>query len=147
MGPGVTSRSMWLLAMDASLSKCFPLGIIFIALIASDYWLSHADKPYNVILFNAHKLIALGGGVLLIVTAVNAHRVAPLQSAPIVALVVTGILFVLTAAAGGLVSVLATGGLAGMPVALKMAVSLAHQVLPYPAVLATAASLYLLLHR
>lgn len=85
--------------------------------------------------------------MLLIVTAVNAHRAAPLQSPQIIALVVTGILFALTAAAGGLVSVLATGGLAGMPAALKTAVSLAHKVLPYPVILASAASLYLLLHR
>jgi predicted CDP-diglyceride synthetase/phosphatidate cytidylyltransferase len=39
-------------------------GILFLLTLAFGFWLSHAGKPYNGILFNVHKLIALGAVVL-----------------------------------------------------------------------------------
>ncbi len=41
-------------------------GILFLLTLAFGFWLSHAGKPYNGLLFNVHKLIALGGVVLVI---------------------------------------------------------------------------------
>jgi hypothetical protein len=41
-------------------------GILFLLTLAFGFWLSHAGKPYNRLLFNIHKLIALGGVVLVI---------------------------------------------------------------------------------
>ena len=41
-------------------------GILFLLTLAFGFWLSHTGKPYNSLLFNVHKLIALGGVVLAI---------------------------------------------------------------------------------
>jgi hypothetical protein len=41
-------------------------GILFLLTLAFGFWLSHAGKPYNSLLFNIHKLIALGSVVLVI---------------------------------------------------------------------------------
>jgi hypothetical protein len=45
-------------------SKFIIPGILFALTLAFGFWLSHAGKPYNGLLFNAHKLIALGCVVL-----------------------------------------------------------------------------------
>jgi hypothetical protein len=42
-------------------------GILFVLTLAFGFWLSHAGKPYNGLLFNVHKLIALGAVVLVII--------------------------------------------------------------------------------
>jgi hypothetical protein len=39
-------------------------GILFLLTLVFGFWLSHAGKPYNGLLFNVHKLIALGCVVL-----------------------------------------------------------------------------------
>lgn len=41
-------------------------GILFILTLAFGLWLSKIGKPYNGLLFNVHKLIALGAVVLAI---------------------------------------------------------------------------------
>ena len=40
-------------------------GILFLLTLAFGVWLSHVGKPYNGLLFNIHKLIALACVVLL----------------------------------------------------------------------------------
>jgi hypothetical protein len=47
-----------------TLSKFTLPGILFALTLAFGFWLSHIGKPYHGLLFNAHKLIALGGVVL-----------------------------------------------------------------------------------
>ena len=46
------------------LSKFLLPGIAFILTAAFGFWLSRRGKPYNGLLFNAHKLIALGAVIL-----------------------------------------------------------------------------------
>lgn len=41
-------------------------GLLFLLTLVFGFWLSHAGKPYNGILFNVHKLIALGAVVLAV---------------------------------------------------------------------------------
>ncbi len=48
--------------MDTFSKFTFP-GILLVLTLAFGFWLSSAGKPYNGILFNIHKLIALGGVV------------------------------------------------------------------------------------
>jgi hypothetical protein len=45
-------------------SNFIPSGIVFLLTLVFGVWLSLAGKPYNEILFNIHKLIALGGVIL-----------------------------------------------------------------------------------
>ena len=46
-----------------TLSKFTLPGILLILTIAFGFWLSQAGKPYNGLLFNIHKLVALGAVV------------------------------------------------------------------------------------
>jgi hypothetical protein len=47
-----------------TLSKFVLPGILFMLTLAFGFWLSRVGKPYNGLLFNIHKLIALGSVVL-----------------------------------------------------------------------------------
>lgn len=47
-----------------TLSKFLTPGIVFLLTLIFGFWLSLAGKPYNGLLFNAHKLIALGAVIL-----------------------------------------------------------------------------------
>jgi chromate transport protein ChrA len=46
--------------MDTISKFTFP-GILLVMTLTFSFWLSSAGKPYSGLLFNAHKLIALGG--------------------------------------------------------------------------------------
>ena len=130
--------------MSTTLSKIIGTGLFFIFIFASGFWLSRSGKPYSSLVFNVHKLIGLAAGIFLIVTVVKASHVAALRPVEITALVVTVLLFVGLVAAGGLLSVFDSGGLANASQALRAAIKAVHHVLPYLAVLSTAATLYLL---
>ncbi len=129
--------------MDTTLSKYITLAVFFLAIFGSGYWLGHLGKPFNVILFTVHKLIALAAAVFIGVTAYNAARITPLQAGQIAALVAATLLFVLTIAAGGLVSVLAEGKLNSLSPALQSIIAWAHKLLPYLTALAGALALHL----
>ena len=48
-------------------------GIAFLLTLAFGLWLSLAGKPYNGLLFNTHKLIALGA---VVVTSMQIYQVS-----------------------------------------------------------------------
>jgi hypothetical protein len=48
-----------------TLAKFTLPGILFALTLVFGFWLSHAGKPYSGLLFNIHKLIALGCVVIL----------------------------------------------------------------------------------
>ncbi len=112
------------------------IGLFFLLIFASGFWLHHSGKPYSVILFNLHKLIGFGLFVLLAIRIYQINHVTPLSALELIACVVAGLLFLATIVFGGLVSI---------EKAMPVAVSLAHKLLPYLTVLSTMASLYLLL--
>lgn len=46
----------------------FAIPVVLLALtLAFGFWLSHLGKPYNALLFNVHKLVALGAVILAVV--------------------------------------------------------------------------------
>jgi hypothetical protein len=47
-------------------------GIIFLLTLVFGIWLSNSGKPYNGILFNIHKLIALGA---VIATTMQIYKI------------------------------------------------------------------------
>lgn len=133
--------------MNAMIGKAGITGLLFLLILGSGCWLSCLGKPYNSLVFNLHKLIGLGTGVFLIVMVVRAGRVSPLQPAALLAIVLTGIIFLLLAAAGGLLSVMAEGGLASLNPGVQKTISLVHRVFPYLALLSTAAAFFLALRQ
>lgn len=110
--------------------------LFFVCIFLSGFWLSHSGKPYNGLLFNLHKLIALAAVVFLIITIHRINEAAKLNTAEFTACVVTGLLFLVAIISGGLVSLDRP-----MPLALLTL----HHLLPYLVVFSTAVTLYLLL--
>jgi hypothetical protein len=111
-------------------------GVFFLFVFIFGFWLSRIGKPYNPLVFNAHKLLGLAMGVFLIVTVYRTSQATGLAVVQIIAVSVTVLLFVILVAAGGLLSAKET---------VPIAVSIIHKVFPYLAILSTAVTLYLLL--
>ena len=122
-------------------------GIFFLFIILSGFCVSRSGKPYNGLIFNIHKLIGLAIGIFLIRTVYLTHQSAHLSPAQWTAITITVLLFILTVAAGGLLSVLAEGGLQNMGVVMQRIVALVHKFSPYVIVISTGVTLYLLLFR
>ncbi len=91
-----------------------------------------------MIILTIHKLIALATLVFLIVIVVRVNKAIGLNSIQWVSTTIAGLLFIATIASGGLLS---TGK--SMPAAILWL----HRVAPYLTLLATVASMYLLIVR
>lgn len=111
------------------------IGLFFLLIFSSGYWLHHSGKPYGAVLFNLHKLIGFGLFVLLIIRVSQLYRAIPLSAPELIACVIAGLFFLATIVFGGLVSI---------DKSMPSLVSLAHKILPYLTALSTLGSLYLL---
>jgi hypothetical protein len=111
-------------------------GLSFLFIFLSGIWLSRSGKPLNNIILTIHKLISLAAAVFLVVTIYKINQVATLSTTGLVAALVTGLLFLGTGIAGGLLST-------DKPV--PAAISWMHRITPFLTVLSTAMTLYLLL--
>ncbi len=123
--------------MSASLSKVIITGSFFLFIFLFGYLLGRAGKPYPGLLFNIHKLVALGALVYLGVFVYNAHRAVPLAPALIVLALFTGLCFVATIVAGGLLNVDRSPSF----------LAIIHRFSPYLTLLGTSVTLYFLLSR
>ena len=112
------------------------VGLFFLFIFLSGIRLSRAGRPLNVGISTIHKLISLAAGVFLLVTIYQRHGVVPLNTTEWIAIVVTGLCFASTVASGGLLS---------SDKSKPVAVLRVHQIVPVLTVLATGATLYLLL--
>lgn len=110
-------------------------GLFLLLIVPSGLWLGHAGKPYSAMLFNLHKLIALGAFIFLMIHVYRMHQVNPLTPLQFTVCVLTALFFVSTIVSGGLVSV---------DRSIPAAVLMSHKLLPYLTLLSTTASLYLL---
>ena len=125
--------------------KILYTGVFFVFILMSGFWVSRSGKPYPSGVFNIHKLIGLGAGVFLVRTVYLTHQVTPLSPLQWLATGLTALLFIISVAAGGLLSILAEGGLKNMGESTQNAISLAHKFLPYLIIAATGGTLSLLL--
>ena len=121
--------------MDTSGVRILGAVIGCLVIFASGYWLTRSGKPYNGLLFNVHKLVALAAVVLFVVMLVRAGRAAALSAGEVVAGVVTGLFFV---------GLFVTGALVSIEKPMPTIVATIHHVLPYLALASTAGTLYLL---
>lgn len=111
-------------------------GLFFVFIFLSGLLLSRHKRPLNSIVLTIHKLISLAAGVFLIVRVYQANQVVALSITGLAAAVVTGLLFLGTGIAGGLLST---------EKPMPPAVWWIHRVAPFLTVLSTAVTLYLLL--
>jgi len=86
------------------LSNLLIPGIAFLLTIVFGFWLSKVGKPYNVALFNVHKLIALGAVIAAGIKVVGLLKSVDLQTALILLLVVVVLCVIALFASGALMS-------------------------------------------
>lgn len=113
--------------------KLITIGILFVVIFIFGYMLSGQGKPYGALLFNAHKLLALGTMVYLVVQVYRWHQIEPLNSGQIAWIIATVAIAFVTIVIGGLLST---------ELNLPAAVRFLHKVFPYLTLFSSAASLY-----
>ena len=107
--------------MTALASRIIGARVLFVFVFLSGFWLNRSGRPINAIILTVHKLIALGTLIFIGVTVYQINQTAQLSTAAIVATVMTGIFFIATIIAGGLLSL-------DKPVS---AMSIVHKVGPF----------------
>ncbi len=110
-------------------------GIIFLLTLVFGVWLSLSGKPYNGILFNVHKLIALGAVIATAIQIYKALKDAEIQALLIALIIFTGLCIVALFVTGALMSV-------GKPA--NAILRIIHNVAPFLAVIAMVVTIYLL---
>lgn len=100
--------------------------------------LHHSGKPYHVVVFTIHKLIALGAVAFLTVLVYQTKQTTPLSSAQIAAGAVAAACFV---------ALIITGGLLSVEKNMPLFVLKIHQILPYLSLLSIGMTFYLLFIR
>jgi hypothetical protein len=88
-----------------TISKFTIPGILLLLTLVFGFWLSFSGKPYNGILFNIHKLIALAAVIVTAIQVYGALRTAQVQFLLIAAIVLTGLCVVALFATGALMSI------------------------------------------
>jgi hypothetical protein len=87
------------------LSKFPTSGIGFVLTLVFGFWLSKLGKPYNGILFNIHKLIALSTVVIVAMQVYGIFRSPEHQPLIVVLIIVTAICVVALFASGAFMSI------------------------------------------
>jgi hypothetical protein len=85
--------------------KFLPAGVFYLLTLTFGLWLSHIGKPYNGILFNFHKLIALGGVILTFIQVVRIFKTTHTEALIIGLVVVAGLCVVALFATGAIMSI------------------------------------------
>jgi len=110
-------------------------GLLFILTVIFGFWMSQLGKPYNGVLFNVHKLIALAAVVLSVIQTTQALREGRSQALSILLLCVVAACVIALFASGALMS------LEKMNYTVLLSI---HRVAPILSILALAAALILL---
>jgi uncharacterized membrane protein YhiD involved in acid resistance len=113
-------------------------GLFFLLVFLAGIWLSRSGRPLNMGLSTVHKLISLSAGIFLLITIYQHSRVIPLNTTEWIAIIVTGLCSLGTVASGGFLS-------SEKP--RSIAVHRVHQIVPVLTLLASAATLFLILSR
>jgi len=110
-------------------------GIVFLLTLVFGFWLSKVGKPYNGLLFNIHKLIALG---TVVITAMQIYKMlANSETETLIAIliIITGLCVVALFASGAFMSI---GNLN------YQIMKTIHNIAPIPMVIVMALTIYLL---
>jgi len=117
------------------LAKFSTPGILFLLTLVSGLWLSNKGKPLNSIIFNVHKLVALGVVVTIIIQLYNLIKITDIQSLILALIVVTGLC---------VVGLFATGALMSAEKMNYAALLTIHRAAPVVAIISMVGAIYLL---
>jgi hypothetical protein len=115
--------------------KWVGVGLIYLFILISGYWLSRSGKPFCPIGLNLHKLVALGCFVLWLVTIFKGQPLSSFKPVETAVVLMTVICFVVTIVSGGLLSI---------EKPMPKIIHWFHQILPYIAGFSSVSALYLL---
>ena len=110
-------------------------GLLFLLTLGFGFWLSRSGKPYNGLLFNIHKLIALAA---VVITALQVYGLLVARqplALPVVLLALVGL---------AVVALFVTGALMSADKSAYDVLRLIHNVAPFVAVVGLALAIYLL---
>jgi len=107
----------------------------FLGTVVFGFWLSKAGKPYNGILFNIHKLIALGVVIITSMMVYEELNTAPAQGLVIGLVVVAGL---------AVITLFISGAFLSIGNVRYEVVKLIHNVAPLVAVLMMGSAIYLI---
>mgnify|MGYP001463889151 CR=1 FL=1 len=109
-------------------------GIVFLLTLIFGVWLSLSGKPYNGVLFNIHKLIALGAVSLTAVQLFKMLQDTGIQAVPFLLIVV---------AVACAIALFATGALMSMEKLNYNVMLTLHRIAPILAAIAMTVMVYL----
>ena len=108
-------------------------GVLFLLIIGFGLWVSKVGKPYNNLLFNIHKLIALGAVIL---TALRIVKLDPFTTFPNMAILL------ITLAVLCVIGMFATGAVMSIKDVVPKAALLVHRILPPIIFISVSISIY-----
>jgi hypothetical protein len=109
---------------------------LFLCIFVFGFWLSRSGKPYNLVIFTIHKLVALGAVIYLAATVYKVQHAAALNPGYTIIISLTALCYI---------TAFVTGALLSLDKAMPLIILRMHRIAPYLTVLSTAASLYLYL--
>ena len=117
-------------------SKIIGTGLLFIFTIVTGIWLSNSGKPLNSLIFNIHKLIALGSVIFTAIVIRNLLKDVEIKTVILTLIILTG-LFVLT--------LFISGALLSLGKPVNNIILTIHSLTPIPTVITIAMTIYLIL--
>ncbi len=109
--------------------------ILFVIMLIAGFWMSKQGKPYNAIIFNVHKLVALAVVVFLFFIFRDLLKQGEASSIAIVLLVILGL---------SIVALFVTGALMSGEKPLDKMLQLAHRISTATMIISIALSIYVL---
>ena len=108
-------------------------GVLFLIIIGFGLWVSKVGKPYNNMLFNIHKLIALGAVIL---TAIRIFKPDPFTTFPNMAILLIALAVLCV------IAMFATGAVMSIKDVVPKAALLVHRILPAIIFISVSISIY-----
>ena len=122
--------------MNASQLRIVIVGVLYLSIFGSGFWLTRSGRPYSTVVVTIHKLISVGAFVYLAVSLYRLNQAAPLSAGMVAAGVITGLFFIGTVATGAMLT-------AEKP--MPAVVLWLHRITPFLTLLCTATTLYLVM--
>jgi len=124
--------------MQAAQTRMIGIGLLFVGIFVSGFWLSQLGRPYNGWVLTAHKLLSLAALIFLGIVVYKVQQNNSLHALELSLSILCALFFITT---------IITGGLLSMANPFPPLIHKLHQITPFLTVMFAAVTLYLLLFR